>query len=116
MEDEVVSGYRLFNRVLPIPLTREWRRGISTIPLRATHEELLSNCVDRADEGSFELIPGDIVPRDQLWFHSAEVQARVARAEDEFRTGHVTRTVGIEETQRFLDSLKATPADDDPSR
>ncbi len=62
--------------------------------------------VDRSDDGVFELIPAEVIPRDQLWFHTPEVQARVAQAETEFSNGGSTQTDGPDETQRFLDSLK----------
>lgn len=66
--------------------------------------------VDRCDNGAFELIPSEVIPRDQLWFHTPGVQAGIAKAEADFREGRSVRTEGPEETQRFLDSLKTTMA------
>lgn len=68
--------------------------------------------VDRLDDGAFELIPAEVIPRDQLWFHTPEVQARVAKAEADFREGRSSRTEGPEDTQRFLDSLKLKASGD----
>lgn len=62
--------------------------------------------VDESPDGTFELVPAELIPHDQLWFHTSAVQARIARAEADFSEGRSTRTEGPEETQRFLDSLK----------
>ncbi|CAN5369146.1 hypothetical protein BH09GEM1_BH09GEM1_26910 [soil metagenome] len=64
--------------------------------------------IERADNGAFELVPAVSIPQDQLFYHSAEGRARLERAEDEIRHGHVTRTTGPEEAQAFLDSLKTS--------
>ena len=53
-----------------------------------------------------ELVPAARIPRDQVWFHHPEMQARIAQAEADFREGHVTYTATPEEAQAFLDSLK----------
>lgn len=63
--------------------------------------------IDRADDGVFELRPSEVIPQDQLWFHTSEVQAGIAKAEADFRDGRSVETKGPQETQRFLDSLKA---------
>src|SRR5436309_3529694 len=36
--------------------------------------------LERTDRGTFELVPATLVPREQLWFHHPEMQARVGRA------------------------------------
>ena len=64
--------------------------------------------VDRSSEGVVELVPTELVPHDQLWFHTASVQAGMAKAADDFRTGRSTRTSTPEDAQRFLDSLKVS--------
>lgn len=46
------------------------------------------------------------VPKDQLWFHHPDMQARVARAEKDFAEGRPTRTRNPEEAQALLNSLK----------
>lgn len=71
--------------------------------------------VERTDNGAFELVPVELVPRDQIWFHTPEVQERLAAAEEDFRAGRFTHTFARAETQRHLDSLKrednASPKD-----
>ena len=51
-------------------------------------------------------MPAALVPKDQLWFHHPEIQARIAEAEADFRDGRSTRTDTPEEAQAYLDSLK----------
>lgn len=72
--------------------------------------------IDRSDSGAFELIPVELIPRDQLWFHTPEVQARIAAAEGDFREGRFAHTDGPEDAQRYLDSLKATGNTKPPTR
>lgn len=62
--------------------------------------------IDASADGTFELVPAELIPHDQLWFHNPTVQTGIAKAEADFREGRSTRTEGPEETQRFLDSLK----------
>ncbi len=62
--------------------------------------------VERTAQGTIELVPAALVPKDQLWFHHPEMQARVARAEDDFASGRATQTATPEEAQALLDSLK----------
>lgn len=62
--------------------------------------------IERTDDGAYELVPAELVPRDQLYFHTREVRERVEEAERSFREGTSTRTKGEAATQQFLDSLK----------
>lgn len=62
--------------------------------------------LERTDRGTFELVPAALVPKDQLWFHHPDMQARVARAEKDLAEGRSTRTRNPEEAQALLDSLK----------
>lgn len=66
--------------------------------------------LERTDRGTFELIPAVLVPRDQLWFHDPEIQARVRRAESDFADGRFTRTETPEQAQALLDTLKKSAA------
>jgi AbrB family looped-hinge helix DNA binding protein len=66
--------------------------------------------LERTGKGTFELVPASLVPNDQLWFHHPEMQARVARAEEDFASGRATQTKTPEGAQAFLDSLKKAPA------
>ena len=55
----------------------------------------------------FSVTPATLIPRDQLWFHHPEMQARVARAEADRREGRVVSTETPDEAQALLDSLKS---------
>ena len=65
--------------------------------------------LERTDRGTYELVPATLVPNDQLWFHRAEIQARIRRAEEEIAAGRSTRTQTPAEAQAFLDGLKQSP-------
>jgi len=43
---------------------------------------------------------------DQTWFHHPEMQARIAKSEEDFAAGRATWTETPEQAQAFLDSLK----------
>ncbi len=62
--------------------------------------------LERTNRGTFELVPAVLVPKDQLWFYHPEMQAQIARAEEDFASGRATRTETPEEAQAFLDGLK----------
>jgi AbrB family looped-hinge helix DNA binding protein len=62
--------------------------------------------LERTARGTFELIPAELIPRDQLWFHHPEMQARVAQAEGDLSAGRFTATRTPIEAQELLDSLK----------
>lgn len=62
--------------------------------------------LERTERGTFELVPAALVPKDQLWFHHPDMQARVARAEKDLSEGRSTRTQTLEEARALLDSLK----------
>ena len=62
--------------------------------------------LERTDRGTYELIPATLVPKDQLWFHHPEMQARIRRAELDLAEGRSTRTQAPEEAQAYLDGLK----------
>src|SRR3954467_2827183 len=62
--------------------------------------------LERTDRGTYELVPATLVPKDQLWFHQPDVQARIHRAEEELASGRSTRTETPAEAQAFLDRLK----------
>jgi AbrB family looped-hinge helix DNA binding protein len=68
--------------------------------------------LERTDRGTFELVPATLLPNDQLWFHHPEMQARIARAEEDFARGRSTRTETPEQAQAFLDGLKKQPVGD----
>lgn len=62
--------------------------------------------LEQTDKGTFELVPATLIPNDQLWFHHPEMQARIVRAEEDFKAGRFTRTETPEQAQAFLDGLK----------
>jgi AbrB family looped-hinge helix DNA binding protein len=62
--------------------------------------------LERTNRGTFELIPAALVPRDQLWFHHPEMQARIEQAESDLAAGRFTETRTPAEAQALLDSLK----------
>jgi bifunctional DNA-binding transcriptional regulator/antitoxin component of YhaV-PrlF toxin-antitoxin module len=62
--------------------------------------------LEQTDRGTFELIPASLIPNDQLWFHHPEMQARIARAEEDFKAGRSISTETPEEARAFLDGLK----------
>lgn len=51
------------------------------------------------------------MPKEQRWFHTSEMKARIAKAEEDFATGRSMRTTTLQEAQAFLDSLKRPPRD-----
>lgn len=61
----------------------------------------------RVTEGRLELVPMSMVPRDQVWFYSEEMQERVAEAEDEIAEGETTTVRSPEELEEALDDLEA---------
>lgn len=63
--------------------------------------------VEREADGQVLLVPAELVPRDQLWFHSPEMRERMARAEESVQQGRSTRTKGEAQTQAHLDRLKS---------
>ena len=88
------------------------RRGRGTFPEEVRRELGLEGeepqivILSRTPHGTYELVPAALVPRDQLWFHHREMQARVAEAEADFREGRAVATDTPEEAQAYLDRLK----------
>lgn len=62
--------------------------------------------LEKTAKGTFELVPAELVPRDQLWFYQPEMRALLADAEADFASGRAVRTDTPEEAQAYLDSLK----------
>ncbi len=65
--------------------------------------------LERTERGTFELVPAELIPRDQLWFHHPEMQARIAQAESDLAAGRFTETRTPADAQKLLDSLKHQP-------
>ena len=47
------------------------------------------------------LMSATLIPKDQLWFHHPEMQARIRRAEEDFASGRATRTETPAEPRPF---------------
>ena len=88
-------------------------KGRATLPEEGRRELGLEGgdflLLEKTERGTFELVPATLIPRDQLWFHHPEMQARIEEAESDIRAGRVTRTETPEEAQALLDSLKGKP-------
>lgn len=59
--------------------------------------------LERTERGTFELVPAELVPRDQLWFQHPEMQARIHVAEEDIQSGRTQRVSGEE----FLERLES---------
>lgn len=88
------------------------RRGRGTLPepvrraLGIDGEDANLVLLEKTERGTYELVPATLIPKDQIWFHHPEMQARVAEAETDFREGRFTRTETPDEAQAYLDRLK----------
>ncbi len=66
--------------------------------------------LERTERGTYELVPAELVPRDQLWFHPPGMQRRIRKAEADIAEGRTTVTRGVEEAQALLDRSKSPGA------
>lgn len=88
------------------------RRGRGTLPEQVRRELGIeaedANLVllEKTERGTYELVPATLIPRDQVWLHHPEMQARLAESEADFREGRFTRTETPDEAQAYLDRLK----------
>lgn len=88
------------------------KRGRGTLPeevrrdLGLDAEDTNLVILEKTERGTYELVPAALVPKDQLWFHHPEMQARVAEAEADFGQGRFTHTATPDSAQAYLDSLK----------
>jgi AbrB family looped-hinge helix DNA binding protein len=85
-------------------------KGRSTLPEEVRRDLGVQSgdfiLLERTERGTYELVPASLVPRDQLWFHHPEMQARLAKAESDFAAGRAARTGSADEAQAMLDRLK----------
>ena len=88
------------------------RRGRGTFPQQVRRELGIESedanlvLLEKTERGAYELVPATLIPKDQIWFHHPEMQARVAEAEADFREGRFTRTETPDEAQAHLDRFK----------
>jgi AbrB family looped-hinge helix DNA binding protein len=86
------------------------KKGRAVFPLALREEmglvEGTQLRVERTDDGAYELVPAELVPRDQLYFHTPAMRRRIEAAERSIREGSSTKTKGERATAKFLDSLK----------
>jgi len=88
------------------------QKGRTTLPLRLREQlgiaEGTQLRIEQTDSGTIEIVPSISIPQDQAWYHSSEGRSRLERADQDLRTGRVTRTSGEAEARQYLDSLKAS--------
>lgn len=89
------------------------KKGRATLPEEVRESLGISEgdivILEKTDRGTYELVPASLVPKDQLWFYHPEMQARIAEAERNLRSGRYTSTKTLEEARAFLDRLKKKP-------
>ena len=68
--------------------------------------------IEMTDNGTAELIPVALVPKDQLWFAHPEIQARVTEALEDIESGRATEVRTASELRAHLKRLKS----ESPSR
>ncbi len=56
--------------------------------------------------GTVELVPAALIPRDQIWFAHRGVQARVASAHEDMAAGRTTRVSNRAQLNAHLEKLK----------
>jgi AbrB family looped-hinge helix DNA binding protein len=62
--------------------------------------------LEKTERGTYELVPAALVPRDQLWFHHAEMRRRIRKAETDLAEGRTKVTRTVAEAQTLLDTYK----------
>jgi hypothetical protein len=81
--------------------------GVQILPAgQGSEENRVLGRILQAPEVFAALVPATLVPKDQLWFHHPEMQARIRRAESDLAEGRSTQTQTPEEALSFLAGLK----------
>ncbi len=62
--------------------------------------------VELSANGTAELVPLAIIPRDQVWFAHPEMQERISEALDDITHGRTTRIATRSDVRPSLDKLK----------
>jgi AbrB family looped-hinge helix DNA binding protein len=88
------------------------QKGRTTLPQRVREQlgigEGTQLRIERTESGIIELVPSVSIPQDQAWYHGDEGRARLGRADEELRSGRVSRTRGEAAARRLLDSLRGS--------
>jgi len=94
------------------------RKGRATLPEEVRRSLHLKAgdfvLLEQTDRGTYELVPAELVPKDQLWFHHPEMQKRLTKAEESLVGDRGASTTGTAEAQTLLDSLKGSAAANAP--
>jgi antitoxin MazE len=64
--------------------------------------------VELSDNGTAELVPLALIPRDQIWFAHSEMQERISEALNDVREGRTTRIAKRSDVRPALEKLKKT--------
>ncbi len=62
--------------------------------------------VELSPNGTAELVPLALIPRDQVWFAHSEMQARISEALDDLNEGRTTRISRRSEVRPHLAKLR----------
>lgn len=62
--------------------------------------------VELTENGTAQLVPLALIPRDQIWFAHAEMQARITEALEDIAAGRTTRIGKRSEVRPSLNKLK----------
>ncbi|MDQ3673389.1 MAG: AbrB/MazE/SpoVT family DNA-binding domain-containing protein [Gemmatimonadota bacterium] len=61
--------------------------------------------IELSANGTAELVPLALIPKDQIWFAHSEMQARISEALKDIRAGRTTRVSSKSEVRSHLDRL-----------
>jgi len=64
------------------------------------------------EEGTLELVPVALIPRDQVWFAHPEMGARIAEAHDDIAAGRTTTITSPDAMDAHLSQLEQEGRDD----
>ncbi len=63
--------------------------------------------LDRTEHGTYELVPAELVPKEDLWHFHPEFRERLRQAEEDIKAGRTQRVSG----ERFLELLDSWRAE-----
>jgi antitoxin MazE len=61
--------------------------------------------VELSANGTAELVPLALIPKDQVWFAHSEMQGRISEALKDLRHGRTTRVSNKKEVRSYLEQL-----------